>query len=105
MNENFRPSHMAWIGLFFYVFGVDILLIRKKKSHGEPYCSMSETFETMLEHPVKKWPVTISWIFLTIHLFQTLIPKKISWIKKIDPIKWIIKLIEVKNERYKTINS
>lgn len=84
-----KPSGLAWIGLVLYVTIIDILLLRLKKQKGYPYRSMSEAFGEALRHPVKRLPIIISWVVLTLHLFGTLIPKRFSKLKNLDPIGFI----------------
>ena len=84
-----RPSGWAWFGLVVYVTGVDIFLLKLKKKRGHPYRSMSEAFGEALHHPVKKFPIIICWIILTLHLFGTLIPKRFEKLKNLDPIGFI----------------
>ena len=81
-----RPSGLAWFGLVVYVSIVDILLLKKKQSVGQPYCSMSEAFGDALRHPRKRWPIISIWGILTVHLFGVLIPSRFDFVKKLDPI-------------------
>lgn len=88
-----RPSGWAWFGLASYVAVVDAILLRLKKTHGEPYCSMSEGFGDALAHPAKRWPVIAIWSILTVHLFGHFIPQRLEKIKSLDPLGFIARQV------------
>jgi len=88
-----KPSGYAWVGLVLYVTGVDIILLRLKKVRGFPYRSMSEAFGEALKHPWKRWPIIVSWIVLTLHLFGVFIPERFEKFRKLDPIGFIANLV------------
>lgn len=44
---------------------------------------MSVVFGDALNHPIRRWPVTLAWGTLTAHLFGVFMPE---WIKPYDPI-------------------
>jgi hypothetical protein len=88
-----KPSGYAWVGLVLYVTGVDVLLLRLKRDRGSPYRSMSEAFDEALKHPWKRWPIIVSWIILTLHLFGGFIPKRFENLKYIDPIGFIANMV------------
>jgi len=88
-----RPSGLAWFGLVLYVSVVDIFLLKKKQTFGNPYCSMSEAFGDAVKHPKKRWPIISIWGILTIHLFGVLLPNKFEFLKKLDPIGFIARKI------------
>ncbi len=73
-----HPASYAWAGIVGYVIAADAILI---KSHRK---TMSAVFREAIHHPSKRWPVTISWVLLTAHLFTK---------TKYDPIslvgKWL----------------
>lgn len=88
-----KPSGYAWLGLVIYVTCIDILLLRLKKRHGQPYRSMSEAFGEALKHPWKRWPIIVSWGVLTLHLFGVFIPDKFEKFKNLDPIGFIANMV------------
>lgn len=89
-----RPAGWAWIGLAAYVVVIDSLLLRKHKTHGLPYCSMSEAFGDMLRHPAKRWPVTAVWTMLTLHLFGYFLPGPPGYWSKFDPLTYVVRVID-----------
>jgi hypothetical protein len=93
MSRALRPAGMAWVGLAAYVTVIDVLLLRAKKNHGYPYCSMSESFGDALRHPWKRWPVITAWLVITLHLFGHFVPKRFEIIKSLDPLGWIARKI------------
>jgi len=58
-----HPATYAWAGLAFYVLAADVALIKSER------LTMSSVFRDARYHPYKRWPVTLSWAVLTLHLF------------------------------------
>lgn len=85
-----RPATKAWVGLTAYVVIADTYLIYQETKHREGYCTMSTAFEDALRHPAKRWPVSISWALLTLHLFDLVLPEKL---KPYEPITGIGRLV------------
>lgn len=85
-----RPGGWAWIGLTAGIVVMDYALIAKNQA------TMSEVFGNALSHPIKRWPVTITWFVLTLHLFGMLIPRKVAFIKRFDPISGIARALTPK---------
>lgn len=81
-----RSGTKAWIGLTVYVIAADAALIRNRKE------TMSTVFGDALVHPLRRWPVILTWGILTAHLFSNLIPLPES-IKRYDPIGAAARLI------------
>ncbi len=57
-----RPATKGWIGLAIYVTAWDILAPE----------TLSRGFYEATRHPVKRWPLTLAWAFITAHLFRLL---------------------------------
>lgn len=62
------PGGKAWIGLSCYVIGADIYLIATRNK------TMSSVFGDALNHPIRRWPVLVTWGFLTLHLNKAVLP-------------------------------
>lgn len=88
-----RPGTWGWAGLAFYVLIIDTILLRLKKSKGNPYCSLSEVFGDSLKHPRNRWPIIVIWLLLTAHLFGNLVPSRLEFVKKMDPIGFLARRI------------
>lgn len=73
----------AWVGLAVYVIVVDSVLIFLEQKDGQVYFTMSTAFENALKHPVKRWPTTVSWVILTVHLFDLVLPENV---RRFEPI-------------------
>ena len=87
MNKKIRPANICWLGLIFYVITADAALIigEIKGKHG--WYTMSTACEQALLHPVKRWPVSIIWTILTLHLFDVfLLPGNL---RRFEPIGFI----------------
>ena len=89
-----RPAGWAWIGLVAYVAVVDTILLRLHRKRGLPYCTLSEAFGDALKHPIKRFPLIFAWFLLTLHLFGCLIPERFNFLKKLDPIGYLARLLE-----------
>lgn len=72
----------AWAGLTAYVVAADAALIVTNNA------TLSETFETSVMHPVRRYPVIVLWAVVTVHL---LLPRHLK-IKKADPIHQVGRL-------------
>lgn len=86
-KHRIRPGGYAWIGLAGGVFLADLILIQSGQD------TMSEVFGGALKHPVKRWPVSVAWVVLTLHLFGNLLPRIASPIKRFDPIGAVARLL------------
>lgn len=72
-----NPSR-AWMGLVGYIIVSDAILVKIKDR------TMSSAFRDSIHHPRRRWPVTASWLLLTLHLFTRC---------KYDPISIIGKML------------
>jgi hypothetical protein len=75
-----NPSK-AWLGLVGFVIVSDAVLIKIKDR------TMSSAFRDAIHHPRRRWPVSISWALLTLHLFTR---------TKYDPISIAGRLLAAK---------
>jgi len=66
----------AWVGLTAYVVAADAALIATDNA------TLSETFETSVMHPIRRYPVILLWAVVTAHL---MCPRHLK-LKKADPI-------------------
>lgn len=82
-----RPGGRAWIELALFVSLRDSLLIYRKQA------TMSEVFGDALQHPIRRWPTVVSWCVITLHLFGCMIPEKLCFVKKFDPIGALARLL------------
>ena len=78
-----QPAVKAWIMLAIYVIVVDTVLIVGEQKGREDFFTMSTAFENALRHPVKRWPVILLWGFLTLHLFDIILPENV---KRYEPV-------------------
>ena len=84
-----RWGAWGWAGLAVYVAAVDVVLIRKQRP------TLSEVFGDAVSHPVRRWPVVVAWVAITLHLFGELIPDRLrSALSPIDPIGALARAIE-----------
>ncbi len=83
-----RPATYAWFGLVGFVTTADFHLIKHN------YDTMSCVWGDSLCHPIKRWPLILSWVILTLHLFGRILPDRVQWIKKYDPIGFVARLAE-----------
>lgn len=72
-----RPAGYAWAGLTIYVIVMDSMLIIQEHRGKADYYTMSSAFRYALQHPVRRWPVILMWLFLTFHLFDFFFPPNI----------------------------
>ncbi len=71
----------AWFGLVGYITIAEALLMKYKRT------TMSTGFRECIYHPKKRWPVSLSWLLLTAHLFVNM---------KYDPIKLVGRMLAKK---------
>jgi len=84
-----RAGAWGWVGLWGYIVTYDAWLIRRRKA------TLSEVFGEAVRHPVKRWPVMVAWVAVTLHLFSELIPEPMKRrLAPIDPIAAMGRLIE-----------
>ena len=62
-------GELAWVGLTLYIVCYDIWAARTGNE------TLSSAFYAALKHPVRRWPTTLVWSYITAHLFH-LIPAK-----------------------------
>lgn len=70
----------AWIGLTAYVALYDSYAVLSRKD------TMSTAFLNAIRHPRRRWPVILTWAYVTAHLFK-FIPEKY------DPLRLLPSLI------------
>lgn len=78
-----RPAGYAWLGLTMYVIALDSMLIIQERRGKTSYYTMSTGFRYALQHPVKRWPVILMWLFLTFHLFDFFFPPSV---RRFEPV-------------------
>lgn len=75
-----HPASYAWAGIPLYVIAWDTGLIKSGRK------TMSAVHREAIQHPTRRWPVTISWTLLMLHLYTK---------SKYDPIsiagRWLAK--------------
>ena len=87
---NPRAGGWCWAGLFVLVAVADAVLIRTDRP------TMSEVFGDALRHPLRRWPTTLVWGLLTIHLFTEFMPSRIRpFLARLDPLGNIARLISM----------
>lgn len=74
-----RSGNTGWVLLLAFVFAWDYGHMK----HGE---SLSGAFGRATKHPVGRWPVTVAWLVLTLHLYARL-PKRL------DPFHQLARLV------------
>lgn len=70
------PGAQAWLGLAGFVVIADVILMATDNK------TMSAVFGEALIHPVKRWPVLVTWSFLSMHLHREILPEFVS---TVDP--------------------
>ena len=71
------PGAKAWCGLAGYVILADAYLIARRER------TMSSVFGEALMHPTKRWPVLVTWGFLSMHLHKAILPR---FVGHVDPL-------------------
>ena len=61
----------AWVGLACYIVAYDILAVATGRE------TLSQSYARALDHPLRRWPTTLVWVYLTAHLFR-LIPRRLD---------------------------
>lgn len=80
LRPKVKPGGWCWLIMATQVSAMDFWLIYKQKS------TMSEVFGAALRHPLRRWPIILSWTILTLHLFSCIMPIWMTKLKHIDPI-------------------
>lgn len=96
VSKRFRPAFWCWLGLVGYVTSADVVLLNKNmkaRKNGKPYeryATMSVCLGDSLEHPIKRWPLSLAWLVVSIHLFSPMLP---TWLRQLDPIRKLAKKV------------
>lgn len=85
--KNPRPGLYAWFGMVGFAGFADYWLI---KHHHD---TMSAVWGDAISHPVRRWPLLVSWIVLTLHLFGRILPECVQPLGKYDPIGYLARKI------------
>lgn len=71
----------AWVGLAVYVVVYDLYAVFSNNR------TLSSAFWAAIDHPVRRWPTIMAWLYITGHLFR-LIPAKY------DPLRMFIEEVK-----------
>jgi hypothetical protein len=88
-----RPGAWSWIGLGAFVIAADTILSVADayfKLEQSQYATMSVVFNDVIADGAGKWPATLFWSLLTLHLFKPYLPKEIH---KFDPFTGIAEML------------
>jgi len=86
-----RPGAWGWVSLFAHIAVLDAALSWMKKSDKERYATLSGVFNDNVAHELNRWPITVGWSVLTLHLFKYYLPEDV---RKLDPITGFAELLE-----------
>ena len=73
-----RPSTIAWLSIPVDVIVADLVLMamefrrRRDAPEAAEILTLSGGFREAAHHPVRRWPVTLAWAYITAHLFLDL---------------------------------
>lgn len=77
------------MGVTGSIIVIDSVLIRTNNP------TLSEVFGDALKHPIKRWPVIVTWGLVTSHLFGEMMPEPLrSKLGPYDPIGYVARKIE-----------
>lgn len=71
-----RSGGKAWIGLAAYVAAWDLIAIKTGRE------TLSSSFASAVKHPIRRWPVILTWAYITAHL-HTICPPRLDVLSRV----------------------